>query len=148
MTVSTRRGVKQAVANVISMAAGVKKVYLFRQKIQEAKNMPSVVVTIPKQRETRVSASAPNGKKRIEFTVQLELFTFDVTNDGAGALDFDDVLDAIDAKLRLDVTLGGAVHASTVEYIQTTIMPPTMVQGQTVALMALKAFDVSVYVTG
>jgi hypothetical protein len=148
MTVILRRDVKTAVAELIGTVAGVKRSYTFRQKQQSQNDMPSVVVTIPKQRETRISASAPNGKKRIDFTVQLEVFTFDVSPDGSDSLIFDDLLDAMDASLRLDVTLGGAVHASTVEHITTSVMPPTMVNGQAVALMALKTFDVTVHTTG
>lgn len=145
---SLRKSVKTAISNVVKSATGVNSVSLFRPKINVQTEMPLVVISLPKAKERRLTQSAPVGKKLIDYTAQLEVFLFDVTEDGSGALDFDDLLDAIDDKLRLDPTLGGAVLASTIEFITTSVAAPTLVNGQTVALLAIKQFDVTVQVTG
>lgn len=141
-----REEIKAAIEAQLTGTAGLKAVYTHRPKIQNA--FPSVVIHLPKADETRVSATAPIGKKRIDFTAQLEIFTVDMTPDGSGQADFDVLLDAIDDKLRSDVTLGGAVLASGIQYIKTVVAPPQLVNGQNIALLAVKTFDVSVYVTG
>lgn len=148
LVMSTRQSVKNAIKATIQDAVGVKSVFLYRPKEQEETDFPSVVITLPKSKETRLTQSAPVGKKLIEFTAQLEVFTIDTTRDGSGALDFDDILDAIDAELRKDPTMGASVLSSTIDHITTNVAPATLVNGQNIALMAIKQFDVTVQVTG
>jgi hypothetical protein len=141
-----RKSVKDAIKTSLSDVTQLKFIGTFRPKIQN--EFPACVISLPRADEKRASASAPIGKKRITYTAQLEIFTMDVTNDGSGALDFDDLLDAVDLALRKDVTLGGAVLSSTIEYIRTSVSNPQLVNGQTVALLAIKQFDVTVEVIG
>lgn len=142
----TRQDVKKAVQATVQQLTQIKAVNLYRNRLQV--QFPCVTIAIPKSKETRISAAAPHGKKRIDFTVQLEIFDWDNSADGSYALTFDDLLDQIDGQLRLDPTLGGVVWASTVEYIHTTVAPPQKANGQTVALLAIKQFDVTMIVTG
>jgi hypothetical protein len=142
-----RNEVKKAIQTIVQNAEGVKKVSMFRPKLMVQTDLPMVVVNLAKSKETRSSASAPFGKKRIQFTAQLEISTIDLSVDGSGQLDFDDLLDAIDVELRKDPTLGGVALGATVEYINTMTTPPQIVSGQNVVLMAVKQFDVSVQVS-
>jgi hypothetical protein len=129
-------------------ALGVSKVFLYRPKERKQPELPSVVIQLSQSKETRASASAPIGKKYVHYTCTLEIFEIDMTPDGSGALAFDDMLDAIDDKLRTDPTLGGVVLAATIEHITTTVAPPQLLDGQAVALLALKSFDITVLTTG
>lgn len=144
----TRQDVKVAIANVIQTVTSVKTVMTYRSKLAQQAQLPMVTVLLPRSKETRLTQSAPNGKKIVQFTAQLEIVTVDVSADGSGQLTFDDVLDAIDAALRANPTLNGSVLASTVEFITTAVGEPYLVNGQTVGLAAIKQFDVSVQVTG
>lgn len=145
---SIRTDVKNAIQGIVENAAGVSKVYTFRPKRMDQVDMPAVIVSLVKSKETRLTASAPFGKKEIEYTAQLEITTVDVTPDGSGQLVFDDLLDAIDAELRKDPQLGGIALGATVEYINTMVTPPQVVGGQNIVLLAIKQFDVSVQVIG
>lgn len=144
----TRQSVKTAIQNVVKNATGVKTVKTFRPKLMVQTDLPMVVVSLAKSKETRLSASAPHGKKVIEYTAQLEISTVDVSNDGSGQLVFDDLLDAIDTQLRLDPTFGGVALGATVEYINTVVSPPQVVGGQNIILLAVKQFDFKVLVNG
>lgn len=144
---SIRQDVKNAIINVIKQTPNVALVAGYRPKLTTQQQFPAVFVALPKARETRRSASATFGKKHITFTAQLEVFTYDNSPDGSGQLSFDGLLDEIDNQLRKDPTLGGAVLAATIEYINTTVAPP-VANGQTLALLAIKQFDVTVEVIG
>lgn len=143
---STRRDVKNAIQGIIQDATGVKKVFTYRPKLMQQTDFPSVVVSLAKSKETRLTAAAPRGKKIIEFTAQLEISTIDLSPDGSGQLDFDDLLDAIDVELRKDPTLAGVAIGATVDYINTVTTQPQIVGGQNVVHLAVKQFDVSVQV--
>lgn len=145
---SVRKDVKNAIQGIIQVAPGVKKVSTFRPKLLQQTDFPAVVISLPKAKETRLTASAPRGKKVIEFTAQLEISTVDLSNDGSGQLDFDDLLDAIDDELRKDPSLNGVAIGATVDFINTITTSPQIVGGQNVVLMAVKQFDVSVQVVG
>jgi hypothetical protein len=144
---STRKDVKTAIQTAIQDATGIKKVFTFRPKLMQQTDFPSVVIALVKSKETRLTQSAPRGKKLIEFTAQLEISNIDLSNDGSGQLVFDDLLDAIDVELRKDPTLGGVAIGATVDYINTITTPPQVVGGQNVVHMAIKQFDVTVQVT-
>jgi hypothetical protein len=146
--VSTRQDVKSAIKTTIADATGVKKVFTYRPKLMQQTDFPSVVISLPKSKEERLTQGAPYGKKIIEFTAQLEISTIDLSPDGSGQLGFDDLLDAIDAELRKDPTMGGAVLSATVDHINTITTPPQIVGGQNVVHLAIKQFDVSMQVTG
>ncbi|HDR8003427.1 hypothetical protein OWP19_23860 [Bacillus cereus] len=143
-----RKLVKSVVKDVLKTTVGVKKIVEYRPKLLQQTDFPSIVITIPKAREERYSASAPYGKKIIKYTVSLEVTGVDVSPDGAGQLQFDDFLDAIDVELRKDPTFGGKVLSAGVEYIQTNTTAPQLLNGQTVGLLAIKQFDVSILTTG
>jgi hypothetical protein len=145
--VSTRKDVKVAIQGIIADATGLKKVFTFRPKLMQQTDFPSVVVSLVKSKETRLTASAPRGKKIIEYTAQLEISDIDLTPDGSGQLAFDDLLDAIDVELRKDPTLAGVAIGATIDYINTMTTPPQIVGGQNVVHMAVKQFDVTVQVT-
>lgn len=142
----TRQDVKNAISNYLQNTPNVKYIGTFRPKQQS--QFPSIVISLPKSKETRRSGQAPYGKKFVRFTAQLEVFTTDVSPDGSGQLTFDDLCDSIDSMLRQDPTLGGAVLSCAVEELNTTLAPPTLIQGQTIGLLAIKTFDVTVQVTG
>jgi hypothetical protein len=141
-----RQSVKTAIQNVVKNAVGVKKVSTYRPKLMVQTDLPLVVISLSKSKETRLSASAPHGKKVIEYTAQLEISQVDVSNDGSGQLAFDDLLDAIDTQLRTDPTFGGVAIGATVNYINTMLTPPQVVGGQNIILLAIKQFDFSVLV--
>lgn len=145
---STRQSVKTAIQNVVKNAVGVKSVKTYRPKLMVQTDLPMVVVSLAKSKETRLSANAPHGKKLLKFTAQLEISTVDVSNDGSGQLVFDDLLDAIDTQLRTDPTFGGVAIGATVEFIDTVVTPPQVVGGQNIILLAIKQFDFSVLVNG
>lgn len=144
----TRNTIKNAIQGIVQQATGVKSVFTYRPKLMVQTNFPAVVVSIAKSNETRLTMNAPNGRKIIKFTAQLEVSTVDLSADGSGQLTFDDLLDAIDTQLRKDPTLAGTAVGATVEYINTLTSPPQIVGGQNVVLMAIKQFDVSVQVAG
>jgi hypothetical protein len=141
-----RNDIKELVKTAISGVSGIAAVYTHRPKIQN--QFPAVVIHLPKADETRVSASAPIGKKKVVYTAQLEVFTIDQTPDGSGQVAFEDILDEIDIALRADPQFGGAVLAAGVEYIKTVVAPPQLVNGQNIAILAVKTFDITVMVTG
>lgn len=143
-----RNDVKKAIQVAIQKATGVKSVYTRRQKITPQNAYPLVIVSLPKSRETRTTQQAPAGKKHIKYTAQLDIFNIDTTPDGSGQDSFEDVLDAIDDQLRKDPTFGGAVLSAGIEHIDTTLAPPQLVDGQNIALLSIKQFDVTVQVTG
>lgn len=142
----TRQDVKNGISTYLKQTPNVKFVGTFRPKQQSL--FPSIVISLPKTHEERVSGQAPYGKKKIEFTAQLEIFMLDQSGDGSGQLVFDDLVDSVDLMLRQDPTLGGVVLAAAVKELNTTIAPPQLLQGQTSGLLAIKTFDVCVYVTG
>lgn len=141
-----RNDIKNAIKNLVSQAAGVKAVYTYRPKL--INTFPAVVVSLKQSNEERAGSPAPLAKKHIEFVAQLEISMIDTSPDGSGQLAFDDVLDAIDEKLRSDPTLGGTVLGSTIKYIRTNVAPPIKTNGEAVLLAAVKQFDVTVQVTG
>lgn len=141
----TRRQIKSAIQTLVSQAAGVKAVYTYRPKLMNV--FPAVVISLKQSDETRASSPVYLAKKNIEFVAQLEITMIDTTPDASGQLAFDDVLDAIDAKLRSDVTLGGTVLASGVEYIKTAVGPAVKADGENVVLTAIKQFDVRLQIT-
>jgi hypothetical protein len=143
---AVRQTIKQALQTLLQNTPGIKAVNTYRRKLDN--RFPIITIYLPKSDETRASASAPLGKKFLKFTAQLEIFTIDQSTDGSGQLEFDDLLDAVDQQLRSDVTLGGTVLASTIEFIKTNVSPPMLVNGQNVALLAVKQFDITVQVTG
>jgi hypothetical protein len=143
-----RTNVKNAIQQTLQSTPGVVSVQTFRPKNTLPQQMPEVVIALASSKEERFTASAPIGKKLIKFTARLEIFNVDLSPNGSGQLDFDDLLDNIDIQLRKDPTLGGAVLSATIEHITTTVSPPMLANGQTVALAAMKTFDVTVQVTG
>lgn len=143
----TRNTVKNAIQSIVSQATGVKSVFTYRPKLMQQTNFPAVIVNIAKSNETRLTTNAPHGRKMIKFTAQLEISTVDLSADGSGQNDFDDILDNIDAQLRLDPMLGGVAVGATVEYINTLCSPPQIVNGSNVVLMAIKQFDVTVQIS-
>lgn len=143
-----RNDVKKAIANALTGTKGINAIYTRRQKITPQNAYPLVIISLPKSHETRSSQTAPIGKKHIKYTAQLDIFSIDVTNDGSGQDVFEDVMDAIDAQLRLDPSFAGAVLSAGIEHIDTTLAPPTLVDGQNIALLCVKQFDVTVQVTG
>jgi hypothetical protein len=145
---STRNTIKTAIQGIVQQATGVKSVFTYRPKLMQQTNMPAVVVNLAKSSETRLTMSAPNGRKQIKFTAQLEIASYDLSGDGSGQLAFDDLLDAIDTQLRKDPTLAGTAIGATIEYINTVTAPPQVVGGTNVMMMAIKTFDVCVQVTG
>jgi hypothetical protein len=149
-----RRDVKQAIANELMTATGLKNVYTYRRKMNVATEYPFLVIALPKSKETALTMSRPLGRKKLEFTAQLEIYYQDASPDGSGQLVFDDLLDAIDIQLRSQPNLNsapvghsGIVLASAVEHIDTTVAPPQLI-GQAIAMLAVKQFDVTVQVTG
>lgn len=145
---TTRNDVKNAIQTLLAQIPSVRKVTTFRPKTMVQTDFPAVVVNLVKSKETRLTQSAPFGKKQIEFTAQLEVSMIDVSNDGSGQLAFDQVLDDIDTQLRTDPTLGGIALGSTIQFINTAITPPQIVAGQNMILIAVKQFDVTVQVIG
>jgi hypothetical protein len=143
-----RNDVKNAIKNALVNTSGVKTVDTRRRKITPQTLFPLVIISLPKSKETRVSAQAPLGKKNNKMVGRLEIFNVDVTPDGSGQDLFEDLLDAIDEQLRKDPTLGGAVLSAGIEYIDTDVALPQLADGQNVALFAVKQFDVTVQVTG
>lgn len=141
-----RQQIKNAIKTLVSGASGVQAVYTYRPKIMST--FPAVVISLKQSNETRGTSPAPISKKFIEFTALLEISTLDKTPDGSGQLAFDDLLDAIDAQLRSDPTLGGNALGSTIKYIKTTVAPPIKANGEAILLAAVKQFDVLVQVTG
>lgn len=145
---STRNSIKTAIQTIVQQATGVKSVFTYRPKLMQQTNMPAIVISLAKSNETRLTMSAPLGRKQVKFTAQLEIASLDLSGDGSGQLAFDDLLDAIDVQLRKDPTLGGTAIGATIEYINTITTPPQTVGGTNVMMMALKQFDVTVQVTG
>lgn len=143
-----RNDVKKAIQTALTGTRGINAIYTRRQKITPQNAYPLVIISLPKSHEIRKSQTAPIGKKHIKFTAQLDVFSVDTTPDGSGQDAFEDVMDAIDAQLRLDPTFAGAVLAAGIEHIDTTLAPPTLVDGQNIALLCVKQFDVTVQVTG
>jgi hypothetical protein len=143
---STRQDVKNAIKTAIADATGLKKVFTFRPKLMQQTDFPSVVISLSKSKEERLTQSAPRGKKVIEFTAQLEISTIDLSADGSGQLAFDDLLDAIDVEIRKDPSLAGVAIGAAIDYINTVTTPPQIVGGQNSVLMAIKQFDVTVQV--
>lgn len=143
---SLREDLKNAVKNAISGVSGIQMIYTYRPKIQNV--FPAIVISLPRADETRISTAAPIGKKKITYTAQLEIFTIDQTPDGSGQIDYDRILDDIDYALRQQPQLNGMVLASAIEYIKTVVAPPQLVNGQNIALLAVKTFDITVMVTG
>lgn len=151
MTAQIRRDVKQAVVSILAGVAGITAVYPYKLKSPSTIN-PYVEVYVGKSEETRLTQSAPSGFKQVDITVQVLIYERDISNDGSGQLNFDDLLDAIDVALRQNIqpsaTInGGTLLAVALEQITTTSMPPTL-NGQIIQLLALKQFDVLVQVTG
>lgn len=144
-----RRSIKEAIANALAGTAGLKAVFLGEPKRIDGTQLPCVIISLPDTDETRSGSPAPLAKKKLDFTAQLKVFHLDPTPDGvAGELAFDDLLDAIDAKLRADYTLGGSVNAATVQFIKTDVSQPMLTEGQVVARLAIKKFDATKWVTG
>lgn len=143
-----RIDVKKAIAVSLQNTEGIKTVYTRPRKNTTQDAYPLIVIYLPKAKETRVSAQAPIGKKNVKMTARLEIFNIDLTPDGSGQDDFDSLLDAIDVQLRQDPTLGGEVLSAGIEHIDTDVLPPQLVNGQNIALFAIKQFDVTAQVTG
>ena len=155
MSSTIRRDVKAAIAAILQSVTGVSSVYTYSPRITSQVENPRIVVHLSKSKETRISESAPIGKKKIDFTAQLEIYAQDLTPDGAGQVSFEAVLDDIDVALRQNLTLGnptingGILLAAGLESIDTTVAPPMLATGsQTILLLAVKQFDVLVQVTG
>lgn len=143
-----RQDLKKTIQTTLQNTVGVGKVFTHRPKVMVQTDFPSIVINFPHTAEHRASANAPIGKKHIEFTAQLECATIDVSNDGSGQDEFDAFLDAIDDQLRKDPTLGGTVLSAAVKEINTVTTTPQLVNGQNIALLAIKEFDVTIQVTG
>jgi hypothetical protein len=141
-----RRSVKEAIKTTILRTNGITSVMTFRPKVKQT-NFPLVVVSLSKSRETSASAPRPLGKRNTKYLATVQILHYDYSGDGSGQLDFDDMLDAIDAQLRDDPQLGGVALASAVEYIETIVAPPQLDQ-QALVLAAVKQFDVTVQETG
>lgn len=145
----SRTALKDAVAATLEGTPGLKAIFKGEPKEIQQAQMPCVIISIPDTSEERGTASAPHGKKHVEYVVQLKVFNIDASNDSvAGELSYDELLDAVDAKIRADVTLGGAVAGAAIKYLRTDVAQPQLLEGRTVARLAIKKFDATKWVTG
>jgi hypothetical protein len=142
-----RNEVKEAIQNVLSNVPGVASIYGYRPNPKYITQFPTVIISIPKADEERLSASAPIGMKKVEFSAQIEIFAYDNSADGSGQQTFETLLDDIDAALRANPTLNGSVLSAGIDYLRTQVAAPQMVN-QSIALLAMKQFDVTVQISG
>lgn len=136
---NNRRNVRQALATFLLQATDIKTVY---QGIpsEAITQFPTAIITLPTGKETRVSS----GKKRVTYEPLIQVW--DLSQSGDAVTDellFDDLLDQIDTHFRSDPTLGGAVLAAGVLYIDTDMPDPTGDESE-IVLVAEKKLDVTV----
>lgn len=140
---SIRRTVRQALATTLT-AAGIAEVFQSVPIENYDGKFPIAVITLPQGREIRESI----GKKRVDFVPIIQIWNVDYTGDPiTAALNFDDLLDAIDTQIRSDTTLGGQVVAAGHEYINTEQPDPTLDE-DTVIFAATKQLDLMLIFTG
>jgi len=146
-----RKAIRQLVKTYLSTVTGFKGVFEGMPKDIPQNRFPAIVITIPRQDESRATSSAPFGKKNIEYNVQLMVMHLDVSNDAVvGELYFDDLLDGIDAKLREYPQLDGSVLGAGTLYIRTEVNEGREAgkDGGNVFRTATKEFNVTAYTTG
>jgi len=108
-----------------------------------------ITIYLPDNKENQVSAPAPLGKRRLNYTALLEIIMIDnypKAEDGEKI--FDDILDAIDVQLRLNFNLGGVVDGSAIKDLETHTSAPQMIEGNTIFRVGVKKFDVVMTVHG
>lgn len=114
----SRRSVKAALKTYLSTVTGVKTVFEGMPKLIVGAQMPAVVILIPDSDTSQAVANAGFGKRKVEYNVRLVVVEIDERGDAvAGALAFEDIIDAIESKLRttpqLDAVTGWPIVAAT-----------------------------------
>ncbi|GEM_PF-4475789 len=145
---------RQAIKNAIKTALNgnipnVKSVFTARQRLTPNSLTPVITIYLPDNKENQVSAPAPLGKRRLNYTALLEIIMIDnypKAEDGEKI--FDDILDAIDVQLRLNFNLGGVVDGSAIKDLETHTSAPQMIEGNTIFRVGVKKFDVVMTVHG
>ena len=137
--IGIRTTIKTALVNTLKATPGVSMVFPSKPREERAQQFPALYIAIEKTNDTRVFA-----KRHITFTVTVYVNVIDPDpNEMAAQQRFDDLLDAIDAQLRSDPTLGGAVLHAAEKYIDTVVAEPFLAgNGLSVTLNAAKSFEV------